>query len=123
MLTLAFPQKRNYTNRGGMLLFLKSGKILCQSGKISVNRSGDSRGTGKNKMDLSKYQYIWGEEKPDWALVNSPYGYGIVNIRTQMMLMISDDELEKALIRKMEESGNAKYDSIVDAFELNREVH
>lgn len=40
-----------------------------------------------------------------------------------MMLMISDDELEKALIRKMEESGNAKYDSIVDAFELNREVH
>lgn len=78
---------------------------------------------GKNKMDLSKYQYIWGEEKPDWALVNSPYGYGIVNIRTQMMLMISDDELEKALIRKMEESGNAKYDSIVNAFELNREVH
>lgn len=78
---------------------------------------------GKNKMDLSKYQYIWGEEKPDWALVNSFYGYGIVNIRTQMMLMISDDELEKALIRKMEESGNAKYDSIVDAFELNREVH
>ena len=66
-------------------------------------------------MDLSKYQYLWENERSDWALANSPYGYGIVNARTHMMLLIEDDELEKAAINKMEESGNAKYDSITDA--------
>lgn len=71
-------------------------------------------------MDISKYQYLWLEEKSDWALVNSPYGYGIVNIRTHMMLMLDNVVLEKALIQKMEESGNRKYDSIVDAFEANK---
>ena len=68
-------------------------------------------------MELSKYQYLWGEEQDDWALVNSPYGYGIANIRTHMVLLIDDDELEKAVIKKMEASGNDKYDSITDAFE------
>ena len=71
-------------------------------------------------MDFSKYQYIWGEEKCDWALVNSPYGYGIVNIRTQMMLLVNDTELEEALIKKMEESGNCKFNSILEAFDPNR---
>ncbi len=71
-------------------------------------------------MDISKYQYLWQEEKTDWALVNSPYGCGIVNVRTHMMLMLNNDELEKALIKKMEESGNSKYDSIVSAFEVNK---
>lgn len=68
-------------------------------------------------MDLSKYQYIWERERSDWALVDSPYGYGIVNVKTHMLLHIDDDELEKAVINKMEESGNDKYDSITDAFE------
>ncbi len=70
-------------------------------------------------MDVSKYQYLWEKEKSDWALVNSPYGYGIVNIRTQMMLMVNDDELEKKLINKMEESGNRKFESIADAFAVD----
>ena len=73
-------------------------------------------------MDLSKYQYLWEEEKSDWALVDSPNGFGIVNVRTQMMLLISDADLEKALIRKMEESGNSKFRSIIDAFESSRSV-
>ena len=67
-------------------------------------------------MDLSKYQYLWEDEKDNWALVNSPCGYGIVNIQTQMLLLVDDDELEEALIKKMEEHGNNKFDSIEEAF-------
>ena len=51
-------------------------------------------------MDISKYQYLWQEEKSDWALVDSPYGYGIINIRTHMMLVLNNHELERALIKK-----------------------
>ena len=67
--------------------------------------------------DLLKYSYLWEEEKDDWALVNSDFGYAIVNIKTKSMLVVSDEDLENALIRKMEESGNAKYNSIIDAFD------
>lgn len=70
-------------------------------------------------MDISKYQYLWQEEKSDWALVDSPYGYGIINIRTHMMLVLNNHELECALIKKMEEAGNSKYASVADAFETN----
>ncbi len=65
-------------------------------------------------MDISKYHYLWNEEQDDWALVNTPYGYGIFNVRTNMMMMVSDRTLKNALLRKMEEEGNKKYESIVE---------
>ncbi len=65
-------------------------------------------------MNISEYQYLWTEEKEDWVLVNTPYGYGIVNLRTNMVLMISDINLKEAVLQKMEEEGNKKYDSIDD---------
>lgn len=66
--------------------------------------------------DISKYNYLWKDEKNDWVLVNIENGYGIVNNRTKMMLLVEDDNLADALIRKMIESGNKKYDSIQEAF-------
>lgn len=68
-------------------------------------------------VDISKYHYLWNEEKDDWALVDSEDGYSIVNIKRQGMLLISDDELENAIINKMEEAGNKKYKSIQEAFD------
>lgn len=70
-------------------------------------------------MDVTKYSYIWEDEKDDWALVDSEDGYSIVNIKRQGMLLISDDELENAIINKMKEAGNKKYKSILDAFGLS----
>jgi hypothetical protein len=70
-------------------------------------------------MDISKYQYLWNEEQKDWVLVNTPYGYGIFNIRTNMMMMVSDRKLKMALLSKMEEEGNKKYDSIDDVPIIN----
>lgn len=70
-------------------------------------------------MDITKYSYIWEDEKEDWVLVDSEDGYCIVNIKSQGMLLISNDELENAIVDKMEEAGNKKYSSILDAFGLS----
>jgi len=70
-------------------------------------------------MNISEYQYLWNEERNDWVLVNTPYGYGIVNIRTSMMLMVSDSKLKQTIIHKMEQEGIKRYDSIDDVPFLN----
>lgn len=63
-------------------------------------------------MNVNEYSYLWEEEKRDWVLVNTSYGYGIVNKRAQTALLISDDDLEEAVIDKMLAEGNAVYDDI-----------
>ena len=30
-------------------------------------------------IDLDEYSYLWTTEKKDWVLVQSPYGYGVIN--------------------------------------------
>lgn len=66
-------------------------------------------------MNVDDYKYLWNSEKTDWVLVNTEYGYGIVNKKTQMALLISDDELESAVIAKMLDSGNQVYENINEA--------
>ena len=63
-----------------------------------------------------EYSYLWNAQKRDWVLVNTQYGYAIVNKRTQMALMISDDDLEEEVIRNMLDAGNRVYDSINEAY-------
>ncbi|MCR5167252.1 MAG: hypothetical protein K6C13_08560 [Oscillospiraceae bacterium] len=67
-------------------------------------------------MNITEYEYLWTTEKEKWVLVNSSYGYGIINKATQSMLMVSDDELEKALIDHMLAEGCKTYDNIKDAY-------
>ena len=67
-------------------------------------------------MNIEEYKYLWESDKADWVLVNTEYGYGIVNKKTQMALLVSDDELEEAIIAKMLESGNRVYENINDAY-------
>ena len=52
-------------------------------------------------MDLSEYRYLWTTEKQDWVLVNTSFGYGIVNKTEQIILSVSDKKLEQALIEQM----------------------
>ena len=37
-------------------------------------------------MNLSEYKYLWTTEKDDWVLVNTTFGYGIVNKTEQVVL-------------------------------------
>lgn len=67
-------------------------------------------------MNLDEFKHMWEEEKNDWVLVNTKYGYAVVNKRTQMALLVSDDDLEEAVIHRMLEEGNLIYDNINDAY-------
>lgn len=67
-------------------------------------------------MNIEEYSFLWTNEKEDYVLVNTEYGYGIVNKRNQTVLSISDEELEEKLIQKMLIEGNQVYDNILDAY-------
>lgn len=67
-------------------------------------------------MNISEYEYLWTTEKNDWVLVNTSFGYGIVNKTEQMVLEVSDEELEQALIEKMLSNGCKVYNNIKDAY-------
>ncbi len=67
-------------------------------------------------MNIEEYSYLWTTKKDEFVLVNTEYGFGIVNKKEQMVLSISDADLEKAVIRKMQDEGNLVYDNILDAY-------
>lgn len=68
---------------------------------------------------MEEHAYLWTTEKNDWVLVNSEYGYGIINKKEQSILMVSNHELETALINKMIEEGCKIYDCLDDAYNDN----
>lgn len=67
-------------------------------------------------MNIDEHKYLWQEEKEDWVLVKSEDNYFIINKRTQMVLLVSDEELDQALIQKMLDSGNKVYNDIEEAY-------
>lgn len=67
-------------------------------------------------MDIDDFSYIWTSEKDDYVLVNTEFGFGIVNKKKQMVLSISNDELEIAIIKKMLDEGNKTYEDINEAY-------
>lgn len=68
-------------------------------------------------MNINDYNYLWTTEKDKFVLVETEYGYGIVNKIEQTVLSISDEELEKIIIQKMIAEGNKIYDNILTAYE------
>ena len=74
---------------------------------------------GRIKGDITnidKYNYLWTTKKDEYVLVNTRYGYGIVNKKEQSVLSISDGILEEEVIKKMLSEGNKIYDNILDAY-------
>ena len=67
-------------------------------------------------MNISEYEYLWDNNKAEYVLVNTEFGYGIVNKKEQTVLSISDEEREEAIIAKMLEEGNKVYENILDAY-------
>lgn len=70
------------------------------------------------KLDIKKYDYLWTSKKDEYVLVKADdeLGYGIFNKKLKMMFYVNDEELEKALIAKMRESGNKIYEDIIGAY-------
>ena len=71
-------------------------------------------------MNIEEYSYLWTTKKDEFVLVNTEYGFGIVNKKEQMVLSISDPDLEKAVIQKMLDEG-MDIDKIVMLTELSKE--
>ena len=67
-------------------------------------------------MNLSEYEYLWTTEKGKWVLVNTEFGYGIINKYSQSMLFVSDDEIETAIIERMKSEGCKIYENINEAY-------
>ena len=67
-------------------------------------------------MCIDDYSYLWTTEKDSWVLVNTEYGYAIVNKKAQKALRVSNEELADALIEKMLKEGNQTYKNINDAY-------
>jgi len=67
-------------------------------------------------MNIEEYSYLWTTEKEDTVLVNTEFGYGIVNKKQHTVLSISDTATSQAVIKKMLEEGNKIYENILDAY-------
>ena len=67
-------------------------------------------------MNIDEYSYLWTDKKEEFVLVNTEFGYGIVNKKEQTVLAISDESLEAEIISKMMAEGNHKYDNILEAY-------
>ena len=67
-------------------------------------------------MNINEYSYLWTTEKEDYVLVETEFGYGIVNKKKQMVLSVSNEELEAKLIQKMQIEGNKTFSNILDAY-------
>lgn len=67
-------------------------------------------------MNIEEYSYLWTTEKEDTVLVNTEFGYGIVNKKQHTVLSISDTSTSQAVIKKMLEEGNKIYENILDAY-------
>lgn len=65
---------------------------------------------------MENHDYLWTTGKNDWVLVNSEYGYGIINKKTKSMLMVSDPKLKKSLVDKMLSEVCKVYSSIDAAY-------
>ena len=67
-------------------------------------------------MNIDEYSYLWTTEKDKYVLVNTEFGYGIVNKTAQTVLSISDEDIYQAVIQKMLDEGNKIYENILDAY-------
>lgn len=67
-------------------------------------------------MNIDEFIYLWTDKKNEYVLVDTEFGYGIVNKVEKNVLCISDEEVEEAVINKMLQEGCKIYDNILDAY-------
>ena len=67
-------------------------------------------------MDIEEFNFLWTTKKEDYVLVNTEFGYSIVNKKEKSVLCISDENLSQAVKQKMIVEGNKIYVDILDAY-------
>ena len=67
-------------------------------------------------MDVSEFSHVWTTNKNDYVLVDSEFGYAIINKKDQTMLCISDEEADATVVANMLEAGCKVYESIQEAY-------
>ena len=67
-------------------------------------------------MNIEEFSFLWTTEKDAYVLVNTEFGYGIVNKIKQTVLSISDETIYQSVIQKMLDEGNKIYENILDAY-------
>jgi hypothetical protein len=67
-------------------------------------------------MDIEEFSFLWTTKKEEYVLVNTEFGYVIVNKKEKRVLCISDENLSKAVKQKMLAEGNNIYEDILDAY-------
>lgn len=67
-------------------------------------------------MNIDEFSFLWTTGKDSYVLVDTEFGYGIVNKIEQTVLSISDEDIYQAVIKKMLAEGNKIYDNILDAY-------
>ena len=67
-------------------------------------------------MNMDEFSFLWTTGKDAYVLVDTEFGYGIVNKKEQSVLSISDEDIYQAVIQKMLAEGNKIYDDILDAY-------
>lgn len=70
--------------------------------------------TNASDGDLSR---VWTTEKDNYVLVNTEFGYAIVNQGSRTMLCISDEQLHDEVVSNMLASGCRVYATIEEAFQ------
>ena len=68
-------------------------------------------------MSIDEFSFLWTSKKEEYVLVNTEFGYGIVNKLKQTVLSISDEAVYQSVIQKMLDEGNKIYENILDAYE------
>lgn len=67
-------------------------------------------------MNIEEFNYLWTTQKEEYVLVNTEFGYGIVNKKNHTVLSISNECLEEKIIQKMLSEGNRIYNNILEAY-------
>jgi hypothetical protein len=65
--------------------------------------------------NVNEFRHVWTTDKCDYVLVDTDYGYAIVNRVSQSMLCISDEQLHEEVVARMLAAGNHVYDTIQEA--------
>ena len=67
-------------------------------------------------MNIEEFNYLWTTQKEEYVLVNTEFGYGIVNKKNHTVLSISNESIEEKVIQKMLSEGNRIYNNILEAY-------
>lgn len=66
--------------------------------------------------ELYSYSWLWNENREDYVLIDTGYGYAIVNKIEKYILWIADEEVSENVTAEMKKRGNQVFDCLKNAY-------